>query len=351
MKKNSEKNSIKLSWNRVAADVPGLCSFKVIERINPVKENNFANRLIHGDNLKAMHLLLTEFEEKIDLIYIDPPYGTGRKFARNEKKSSDSSKKIDFDDSWNGGLEDYLQMIFDRLQMMKRLMSPEGSIYVHVDWHASHYVRVLMDEVFGRENFQNEIVWCYREAVNSKKRWNRKHDLIFFYSKSGKFKFNYSEVLEKHSDSTVKKYRKHDEKGPYRLMGRGISGSPIRSARDVSTEWEEKHPELTFRHYLPEGKLPVDYWMIDIVNQASAERTGYSTQKPEPLIERIIKASSSEGDILADFFCGSGTLPVVASRYGRKWVACDSSQNAIETAKKRLIELTEAPSFDLLEIK
>jgi hypothetical protein len=140
----------------------------------------------------------------------------------------------------------------------------------------------------------------------------------------------------------VRKYRHVDSDGkPYRLMGRGIINSPIRSARDISPEWEKTHPELTFRHYLKPGTLPVDYWHIDIVNQASAERVDYPTQKPEALLERILLASSNPGDLVLDPYCGSGTTAIVAERLGRRWIAGDSSAWAIHTTRKRLLGLSE----------
>jgi adenine specific DNA methylase Mod len=346
-------NEIKLSWNRRPAPEPKGGGLAVAEKFGRVVRGGKRNMLIHGDNYGAMHALKADYKDKIDLIYIDPPYATGRRFSNRVSARNGDDPPVDseaYDDVWADGLDDYLQMIYDRLKLMRDLLAPTGSIYVHGDWHASHYVKIIMDEIFGRERFQNEIVWCYREAVNSKKRWNRKHDLIYFYSKGVKITFNYQEAIEPHSEATLKKYRHRDENGPYRLMGRGLAGSPIRSARDVSKDWEENHPDLTFRHYLTAGRLPVDYWLIDIVNQAAKERTGYATQKPEKLIERIVSVSSNPGDLVADFFCGSGTLPAVASRLGRRWIACDSSMSAIEAAKRRLLDMDKKVTFDLLKI-
>ncbi|MBA7711991.1 hypothetical protein ES703_120959 [subsurface metagenome] len=221
---------------------------------------------------------------------------------------------------------------------------------MHLDWHVGHYVKVMMDEVFGYENYQNEIVWCYREAINSKKRWNRKHDVILFYSKTNNFVFNYKEVLETHLETTIKKFKHIDEKGKkYRLMGRGLKDSPITSQSDVPIEWEKTHPELVYRHYLPEGKLPVDYWLIDIINQAATERLAFDTQKPEALLKRVILASSTPGDIVADFFCGSGTTLAVAEKLGRRWIGSDLSKFAIQVTRKRLLDIHN--SKDLLDEK
>ncbi len=353
MRKSGKEESVKLLWRRRESPAPETRGFHVLESHGPRDADGDSHGLlIQGDNYEALHVLKQKYSGKVDLIYIDPPYGTGRKFVKRTRERGSVLPSMDepaYEDGREGGLDDYLQMLYTRLVPMRELLATDGSIYVHVDWRHAHYVKILLDELFGIQRFQNEIVWCYREAVNSKKRWNRKHDVIFFYTKGEKFTFNYREVLEPHSEATVKKYRRRDEKGPYRLMGRGLKGSPIRSARDVASEWEESHPELTFRHYLPEGRLPVDYWMMDIVNQASKERTGYGTQKPERLIERIVRASSGDAALVADFFCGSGTLPAVATKLGRRWIACDSSPAAIETTKTRLLALDAPPSFSILK--
>ncbi len=175
-----------------------------------------------------------------------------------------------------------------------------------------------------------------QKGINSKRRWNRKHDTILFYSKTDTFKFNPSAVLQPYSESTVSKFRHKDDRGPYRLMGRGIVDSPLRSKRDLAPDMEARFPELTYRHYLGEGTLPVDCWFIDIENQASARRTGYPTQKPEELLERILLASTDEGDLIADFCSGSGTTLAVAQKLGRRWIGCDIGEQAIEVSKKRL---------------
>ncbi len=346
------KKEIRLIWERSArGPAEHKCDFRRVERYGGRDDASGQCRMYHGDNMAAMCDVACEYAGGIDLIYIDPPYGTGRRLSSRLRSRAGESPPVEcsaFDDRWGGGPAEYMDMLAPRLEMMCNLLSPRGSIYVHADWRMVHYIKVFMDEIFGREMFQNEIVWCYREAVNSKKRWNRKHDTILFYSKSDKFTFNYSEVLEPHAESTLKKYRRGDEKGPYRLMGRGLKGSPIRSARDVAPEWEQKHPELTYRHYLPAGKLPVDYWNIDIVNQAAHERTGYATQKPESLLERIVLASSNPGDIVADFFCGSGTTPVVAQKLGRRWIACDAQKRSIHITRKRLLALDKPIEFEIL---
>jgi DNA modification methylase len=302
------------------------------------------NRLIQGDNLRVMAALRGELAGKIDLLYLDPPFFTGREWRNREAAPEAPSA---FTDNWRT-LGDYLQWLFDRLTLVRELLSPEGSLYLHLSWHSVHYAKLLLDEIFGVERFQNEIVWCYREAINSKKRWNRKHDTLLFYTNSDTFTFNSERVLQPYSESNVRKYRHKDEKGAYRLMGRGITDSPLRSKRDLKPEMETLHPELTFRHYLGEGTLPLDYWNIDIENQASALRTGYPTQKPEALLERILLASSNPDDLVADFCCGSGTTLAVAQRLGRRWIGCDLGNEAIQTTRTRLQNLPAAFRLETL---
>jgi DNA modification methylase len=284
---------------------------------------------------------------KVDLIYIDPPFGTGQQQtatatlrARDRVPGRAPATIIHnaYADSMVDGEDAYLAWFHGVIVLLRDLLAPTGSLYVHLDWRFSHYARCILDEVFGRDCFQNQIAWCYREAINSTKRWNRKHDDILFYTRSATgFCFNSSEILNAHSESTVAKYRYEDTNGRYRLMGRGIVGSPIQSARDVSPRWEKEHPELVYRHYLRAGTLPVDYLQIDVVNQAANERTGYPTQKPEALLDRLVRASSNSGDLVLDCFCGSGTTLAVAEKLGRRWIGVDDGGLAVSTSRKRLL--------------
>ncbi|HEV2472412.1 MAG TPA: DNA methyltransferase, partial [Chthonomonadales bacterium] len=300
------------------------------------RERSGISRLVAGDNLEVMAALRPDFAGAIRLIYLDPPFFAG--VDRSIRGEASGENQCAYPDTWQGDLSVYLQWLYERLQLAHELLAVDGVMYLHLDWHSVHYAKVVMDEIFGPENFQNDICWCYREAINSRKRWNRKHDSILFYSKSSRFAFNYDEVLTPYSKATLQKYRSGDSKGRYRIMGRGIIGSPICSQRDVPAEVEAVHPELTYRHYLGKGTLPVDYWQIDIENQASKTRTGYPTQKPEALLERILRASSNPGDLVADFCCGSGTTLVMAAKLGRHWIGCDASAAAIHCTRKRLLE-------------
>ena len=323
------------------------------------------NRLIWGDNLLAMQALLSQgYEGKINLIYIDPPFdskadyshkmtitpsplaGEGRGEGIEFTKEPSVIERLAYKDTWAGGTDSYLDMLYPRLQLMKRLLAEDGSVYVHLDWHVGHYVKVMMDEIFGKENFLNNIVWCYQTRQFSKRYWNKKHNDILLYSKkpdSHIFNWDAEGVLEPYSEATIKKYKLKDEKGYYRLCGRGISGSPIKSAKDVDPKWELTHPELVVRDYLDKGFAPHDYWMIDIVNQAANERTNYDTQKPSALLERIIKASSNEGGLVADFFCGSGTTLAVAGKLNRRWIGCELGKVGIQVTRSRLVEQIAKP--------
>ncbi len=338
-----------------------------IDSLTDTDLEGWFNRLILGDCCQVLSSLTPEFGSMVNLIYLDPPFFTQSKFRTSSKlsktqranrvnvldsanRSSDSSTEA-YSDCWADGLDSYLQWLFQTLTLLKDILSEEGSIYLHLDWHASHYAKAIMDEVFGEENFQNDIAWCYREAINSSKRWNRKHDNILFYSKDpSKFYFNPSDVLQPHSPVTLAKYKYEDDMGRYRLMGRGIVGSPIESARDVALEWEQKRPELVYRHYMRKGTYPLDYWNIDTINQASHERTGYPTQKPLSLLERIMLASSKPGDLILDCCCGSGTTVVAAEKLSRRWIAVDKGSAAIETTKQRLTSLENCNRFDILEM-
>jgi adenine-specific DNA-methyltransferase len=322
-------------------------------------DGRLPNRLIYGDNLLAMAALLSgdadgpSLRGSVDLIYIDPPFDSKADYrtkvvvpgATIEQRPT-VIEQFAYSDTWSDGTASYLAMITPRLVLLRELLADTGTIYVHLDWHVCHYVKIVMDEIFGRENFLNNVVWCYSTRQFSKRYWNRKHDDLLVYSKTPNgqiFNWNAEGVIEAYSDATVKKYKYEDEKGRYRLSGRGITGSPIRSAKDVDPKWEISHPHLVVREYLGEGFAPHDYWKIDIVNQAAKERTSYDTQKPEKLLEKIIRASSNKGDLVADFFVGSGTTARVAERLGRRWVVSDLAKPATMLTRKLLVDQDAKP--------
>lgn len=340
-----------------------------MEKQETVGENADGNIVIRGECVSAC-AYLKEQGIQVDLVYIDPPFASGADYAkkvyirRNPKIAeaiAQAEQELDIDelkafeekmygDVWDK--EKYLNWMYENLMAIKSVMAPTATIFVHLDYNISHYVKVLLDEVFGDTGFLNNIVWCYQTRQFSKKYFNRKHHDIFWYANDpDEYIFNWDApgVLQEYSEATIKKYKLHDEHGYYRLCGRGIEGSPIKGAKDVDPQWEIDHPELVVRDYLGEGFAPSDYWMIDIVNQAAMERTDYATQKPEALLERIIKASSNEGMLVADFFGGSGVTAAVANKLGRKFIHCDIGLNSIQTTRDRLA--SDGASFDVLEIK
>ena len=321
------------------------------------------NTLFTNDNLYVLSGLNSE---SVDLIYLDPPFNTKRMYSApvGSKAAGASFKDMwswkDVDEHYLDTLAAqfptlaryiasvgvvhskpmmaYLTYMAQRIVEMHRILKETGSLYLHCDPTASHYLKSLLDAIFGKNNFRNEIVWCYKDGANSKKYYNRKHDVILFYTKGSKYTFNYDAIYRELSDSTVKKYKHKDEKGKYRLMGRGIVNSPIKSARDVNPKWEKTNPDLTYRHYLKEGALPLDWFEMPPINQVSKERTGYPTQKPLALLHRIIKASSNEGDIVMDPFCGCATTCVAAQQLGRNWIGIDIEKQAVSILVERLTD-------------
>jgi DNA modification methylase len=314
------------------------------------RKDDFRNRLIWGDNKLVMASLLKEFKGQVNLVYIDPPFDVGADFTmtlpigedgEGLTKEQSTMEMVAYRDMWGKGTDSYLNMMYERLTLIYQLLAENGSLYLHCDGRVSYYLRSLLNEIFTPNQFKTTVVWCYKTRQFSKRQWNSKHDDILFITKNDNHTFNWDVdgVIEPYADVTVKKYRLHDENGYYRLCGRGIQGSPIRSAKDVDPKWEISNPELVVRDYLGKGYAPNDYLLIDIENQVSNDRTDYPTQKPTKLIEKLILASSNEGDLVADFFCGSGTTGAVAERLGRRWIMADLGRFAIHTSRKRLIEL------------
>ena len=307
---------------------------------NPFNDD-WRNMLIFGDNLLALKTLYEDqrgenkykTKNKIKLIYIDPPFATKQDFMKDREKA--------YRDKIIGA--QFIEFLRKRLILMREILADDGSIYVHLDWKKEHYIKAIMDEVFGEYNFINNIVWCYKTRQFSKRYWNRKHDDILVYSKNldgHLFNWKAKYVIESYSINTIKKFKYEDEKGLYRLSGRGIKGSPIRSAKDVDPKWETTNPELVVREYLGDGFAPHDYWNVEIINQAANERQEYPTQKPEKIAAKIISASSNESDIVLDSFAGSGTTLAVAEKLNRRWIGMDCGKLAIYTIQKRMLNLT-----------
>ncbi len=318
------------------------------------EKDNWINKIFWGDNLQVMSHMLKEYRGKIDLIYIDPPFDSKADYKKKievkgvGKTTTDSTsfEEKQYGDIWTN--DEYLQFMYERLLIMRELLCDTGAIYLHCDYHKVHYLRVIMDEVFGANNHLNSLVWAYSTRSAIKSTWKRTHDDILFYKKDKMPTFNWDDemVMEPLSETTIKKYKYEDEIGRYRLCGRNIVGSPIRSAKDVSPEYEITHPEWVVRDYLRPGKSASDYFFIDIENQASSTRTDYPTQKPEELLMKLIRASTNPGDIVFDCFMGSGTTQAVAMKLGRKFIGADINLGAIQTTTKRLINVAKELTDD-----
>ena len=285
------------------------------------EQNGWINKIFWGDNLQVMSHLLKEYRGKIDLIYIDPPFDSKADYKRKievknvGKTTSDSSsfEEKQYGDIWTN--DEYLQFMYERFTIMRDLLSETGCIYVHCDWHKVHHLRLIMDEVFGQDNFRNEIIWWYLWGGRGKTQWNSKHDNLLFYSKSGKWTFNYMDVLDDHT-----------------LMTEGSKNRLNYAGAMVTTKSESSE--------IPEDKvLPSDTWYIATINAMAKEKANYPTQKPEKLFEKIIMASSNPGDLVFDCFMGSGTTQAVAMKLGRRFIGADINLGAVQTTTKRLLSV------------
>lgn len=307
-------------------------------------ENKDGNLIIRGECLSACAYLKDQ-DIKVDLVYIDPPFASGADYAkkvylrRNPKvakatQQAESALDIEelrtfeekmYGDIWNK--ESYLNWMYENLMAIKSVMSETASIYVHLDWHIGHYVKILMDEVFGEDNFINEIIWCYNGPGSpGMRQFNRKHDTIFWYCRNiEKYTFNDNDIRIAHNSKTLDNFK------------RGLVGSGFISD---TYDLNEK------------GKIPEDWWQYAVASRYPVDgikRVEYSTEKPYPLIERIIKASSNENDIIADFFGGSGVLATAAFLNQRKFIHVDVNINSMQTTRDRL--KAASAEFDILEIK
>ena len=311
-----------------------------VESQEVVGKNSNHNLVLRGECLSAC-AYLKDKGVKVDLVYIDPPFASGADYAkkvyirRNPKVAEaikqaeteiDSEELRNFEEKMYGDVWDkerYLNWMYENLVAIKSVMSDTASIYVHLDWHIGHYVKILMDEIFGEDKFRNEIVWCYTGPTNQKNNFPRKHDLIFLYDKSEQYVFN--------SDSVRIGFKKSTKTG-------GKTSLAGKQNDSVLEELDKK------------GKIVEDWW-IDIADlgKVHTQDVGYATQKPEALLERIIKASSNEGMLIADFFGGSGVTAAVANRLGRKFIHCDIGINSIETTRDRLRKA--GAEFEVMEIK
>jgi len=354
-----DKREVELVWNGKTNEVcTAVLPFQIIEQVDePRKEKDtkiqqtlfdiddrgrqikgWTNKLIWGDNKLILSSLKNgpireEIEKQggIKLIYIDPPFDIGADFSMSIEIGDESFTKlpgvleeIAYRDTWGRGADSFISMIYERLVLMRDLLAEDGSIYIHCDWRVNSYIRLILDEIFGSDFFRNEIVWYYGQRTEPRtKNFDRKHDTILFYSKKG------ARIFESTIEWTREEFIEHrhdvliDEQGREYILTDGGKGNE------------------RYRRYVEDviarGKPLDSVWNIQILNSSARERVGYPTQKPESLIQRIIKASSNEGDLVADFFCGSGTTLAVAEKLGRKWIGSDLGKFAIHTTRKRMI--------------
>ena len=375
-----DKREVELVWNGKTNEVTNsVLPFQVIEQVDEPRAEvdtklqlsmfdvdergrqlkGWQNKLIWGDNKLILSSLkngpLREEIEKqggIKLIYIDPPFDVGADFSMDIEVGEDTFTKkpnileeIAYRDTWGKGANSFISMIYERLVLMNELLADEGSIYVHCDWRVNSYIRLIMDEIFGANNYVNEIVWksgVIKGARGKSKKFGKLVDYIFVYSKSPNYIFN--NVFKPH-DLTSKNNKFTHKDADGRVFSRD---TPLGDYSEESIAAFEKAGRIYVTsnggrqliRYLDEvpGLTVGELWAdINPINQIANERLGYPTQKPETLLERVINASSNEGDLIADFFCGSGTTAAVAERLGRKWIASDLGKFAIHTTRKRMI--------------
>jgi hypothetical protein len=326
----------------------GVETLRVIERF-PGTIPGFPNRLIAGDNLRALPALLADLAGRVDLVYLDPPFGTGEAFhvrARSgagpgvggrapgrvaERSHVRGAVSAAYADREPGGLGGFIAMLAPRLELIRELLSPTGSLYLHLDARSVHASKLLCDEIFGPSSFRNHLVWIYAGRELSRRRYNAKHDDILFYTRGRSWTFHPERILEPLREASRRALSRHvDHDGqPYVIRYRDGGGFA-----------SHDEPGRTYRQAVPAGTLPRDWFSADYARKT--QRTGYPTQKPEALLARLVAASSEPGDLVADLFAGSGTTPVVAASQGRRWLAGDASPSAIAAMRRRLLALPDA---------
>lgn len=323
----SEKREYELSYygkqtaEAILADVDPVPLQEVSNFNTPADYEGWQNKLIFGDNLQVLKRLIEDKKndklknadgtDGVRLVYIDPPFSTRKDF----KVSGEDQKA--YQDKVAGA--EFLEWLRRRLILLKEVMADDGSIYVHLDYRKGHYVKVLLDEVFGEKNLRNEIIWCYtRPGSPGMKQFNRKHDVIYWYSKSDKWHFNSTDVRVPYKDEN-------------QSLRKAFASDGSWSDEDIAKMRER-------------GRIPDDWWEFSVAARKRVdgiERTAYPTEKPQPLLERIIKASSGEGDIILDCFAGSGTSLFVAEKLNRRWISCDVGKLSVYTQQKRLLGMSE----------
>jgi DNA modification methylase len=391
-----DKNEVELVWNGKSRDVCNtILPFQTLEHIDePRKEKNtedhlnfdsrgrqkagWTNKLIWGDNKLILSSLRSgplrkEIEDAggLKLIYIDPPFDVGADFSLDVEigeetfhKEANVLEQVAYRDTWGRGADSFVAMIYERMIIMRELLHNEGSIYVHCDWRVSPFVRCVLDEVFGSDQLRNEIIWKRSEAHSDSNTFGKVHDTIWFYARSDRQVWN--KQFNPYTDEYVERQFKYTEKPSGRryrsadLSASGLSGGGYTyDWKGITRSW--RCPKSTMERYEKEGRLDYTgkglvrykYYLDEMpgtaiqsvwtdlskIHHLADERLDYPTQKPESLIERIIKASSNEGDLVADFFCGSGTTAAVAEKLNRKWIAADLGKFGVHTTRKRVIQV------------
>lgn len=328
MKKQNDSQTIKKAVGRPMLEWVGKKPLENVEyypaqekEVYGKKDSLDFNKLFWGDNLQVLSHLLKEYRGKVDLVYIDPPFDSKADYIKKVKIKGEKVEGVQeglleekqYTDIWEN--DEYLQFMYERLLIVKELLSDSGSMYLHCDWHKSHHLRCLLDEVFGEDNFVNEIVWCNTGPTNQENNYPRKHQVIYFYTKNKKYTFN--------TDKARVEYKKSNKStGKTALAGK---------ADDKALEFLDQ-----------QGKVVEDWW-VDIadIGKVHGEDIGYPTQKTEALLTRILNVGSNSGDLVMDCFCGSGTTLAVAQKLGRKWIGCDINLGAIQTTTKRLNQIVE----------
>jgi adenine-specific DNA-methyltransferase len=307
-------------------------------------EIDFKNKLIWGDNKLVIESLLDNFAGKVKLIYIDPPFAVGSDFnleveigGEDVTKQATIIEEVAYRDTWGRGNTGFIDMLYKRLRLMRDLLAEDGAIYVHIDYRTSSMVKTILDEIFGVENFRGWLVWLIGTGAKGRQNWSNQHNDILCYSKGEKFTFNHDDpdLREPFAElSSQMHFNKTDQEGR-KYRERIVNGK-------------------SYIYYADDGKLVGSVW-TDISSMAANspilnESVGYPTQKPEKLLNRIIKASSNPGDLIADFFAGSGTTLAVAEKLGRNWIGADLGRFSIHTCRKRLLEIENCRPFEILNL-
>lgn len=356
----SGENKLGLQTNELVLPAKDTAQNGMFEgNIPEVNEKEWMNRLIYGDNLLAMQALLAgdptsgmpSMRGKISLIYIDPPFDSKADYRTKvtlpgvdlEQKPT-VIEQFAYADTWKDGTVSYLKMMYPRLALMRELMADDGSIYFHIDWHIAHYMKIILDDIFGKENFRNEIIWEYQGSwVESDQFYPRRHNTIFVYGKNSKpyFQRNFENDIK----SGINFNRWYDYIENNKIFAKNAPYHDKRFETYVNSFIKDykRQPEgddiiIDFK-----GSVVGDVWYIKVVDPKSPEKIKYDTQKPEKLLERIIKSSCPEGGLVADFFMGSGTTGAVAERLGRKWIMSDLGKPSCMVTRKRLIDQEAKP--------